>query len=108
MDGYVDLTYGNYNYIQANAAVSIPISDTLGLRLSGQIRRRDGYTRNLAGQDFDNVDTTTGRIFLRWEPMAGLRNDLVYNYYVGKSNGIGTILVAVRPGPPLVQSRRRG
>lgn len=96
-EGYVDMSFGNYDYVQVNAAASVPISSTLGLRVSGQIRRRDGYTRNLSGKDLDNFDNRSVRAFLRWQPTDGFKNDLVYNYFEGDSNGIGTILSAVRP-----------
>lgn len=99
-DAFVDLSYGNYDYFKASAAVTVPISDTLGVRFSGEIVRRDGYTRNLSGKDLDNLDNKSWRVFLRWDPSDSIRNDLVYTGFRGKSNGIGTIIAAVRPGTP--------
>lgn len=99
-DAFVDLTYGNYDYVKASAAITVPISDKLGVRFAGEITRRDGYTKNLSGRDLDNLDNKTWRVFLRWDPAETIRNDLVYAGFRGKSNGIGTIVSAVRPGTP--------
>lgn len=99
-DAFIDLSYGNYDYVKASAAITVPISDTLGVRFAGEIVRRDGYTKNLSGGDLDNIDNKTWRIFLRWDPSYAIRNDLVYAGFRGKSNGIGTIIAAVRPGTP--------
>ncbi|SCW81123.1 iron complex outermembrane recepter protein [Sphingobium faniae] len=113
-DGYIDLSYGNYDYVNAQAGFTLPISDTLSVRLSGQISRRDGYTKNISGPDYDDFDTKNWRIYLRWQPTDAITNDLIYAGSTGKSNGIGTILTAVRgaaalpgivyprPGLPLV------
>lgn len=99
-DAFVDLSYGNYNFIKASAGITVPISDTLGVRFSGEIVRRDGYTKNLSGKDLDNIDNKSWRVFVRWDPSDAIRNDLVYAGFRGKSNGIGTIIAAVRPGTP--------
>src|SRR5690606_28439299 len=58
--------------------------------------RRDGYTKNISGKDYDNFDAGSWRVFLRWTPSDSLTNDLIYAGSKGSSNGIGTILAAVR------------
>jgi iron complex outermembrane recepter protein len=46
LSGYVRGTYGNYNQIVTEAAISLPISDALSVRIAGKTEDRDGYGRN--------------------------------------------------------------
>ena len=45
---YTTITYGNYNLVEAEGAVNIPlVEDRLWARASGKFTIRDGYTKNL-------------------------------------------------------------
>lgn len=99
VEAFADFTYGNYNAINFAGGVTLPIqSDKIGIRLSGAINNRDGYTENISGSDFDDVDNVSGRIFIRLDPSENIRNDLVYNYFQSDTQGTGGILNTVRPG----------
>lgn len=50
-EGYFNGSYGNYNALQGDAAVNVPVSDNAAIRLSGQIADRDGYLSD--GSDDD-------------------------------------------------------
>ncbi|WP_016745033.1 TonB-dependent receptor, partial [Rhizorhabdus wittichii] len=101
-EGFAELSYGNYNYIDIKGGVTLPISSTLSARFSGTLTRRDGYTRNLSGKDFDNLHSSSWRVFLRWQPSDSFTDDLIYAGQRTKSNGLGTIIVAARPGTPAI------
>lgn len=45
--GDAELSYGNYNFVQAKAAVTGPISDNLAFRVSAVSTRRDGVIDNV-------------------------------------------------------------
>ena len=45
--GDAELSYGNYNFVQAKAAVTGPISDNLAFRVSAASTRRDGVIDNV-------------------------------------------------------------
>ena len=45
-NGYTKFTYGKYNELEFEAAMELPITDTISVRVSGRMRRRDGYTKN--------------------------------------------------------------
>ena len=45
-NGYSRLTYGKYNEVEAEAAIELPVSSEVSVRVSGRLRKRDGYTRN--------------------------------------------------------------
>jgi len=49
INGHTKVTYGNYNYVEAEGAFEVPITDTLTTRISGVYRRRDGTTLNRCG-----------------------------------------------------------
>ena len=54
-----ELTYGNYDYIQAKASVSGPLSSTVAARISASFTQRDGTLYNTISQrkvnELDNI-----------------------------------------------------
>ncbi|HYW15408.1 MAG TPA: TonB-dependent receptor [Allosphingosinicella sp.] len=72
-EGFGSLTYGNFDYIRADAGITGPIGDTLGFRLDGVYARRDGF--------YDDVNNDTSvndrnRLFLRGQLMFQPNSDL--------------------------------
>ncbi len=47
LGGVVNLGYGNYNNLNMNAAVNLPIGETLAVRVSGLVATRDSYYRDI-------------------------------------------------------------
>lgn len=43
LGGFAEFEYGNFNSLRGAAAINVPISDKVALRLSGQVIDRDGY-----------------------------------------------------------------
>lgn len=43
--GYANVEYGNYNARRVEAAVNMPLGDTVAIRASGAFNKRDGYSR---------------------------------------------------------------
>jgi iron complex outermembrane receptor protein len=58
LDGYAQLTYGNYNALSVEGAVGGPIAgEKILARVSGKYDRRDGYGINeFTGKDIDDRD----------------------------------------------------
>lgn len=76
-----ELTYGNYNYMRAQAAVSGGLSDTVAVRLSGLVAGRDGTIYNTRQkQDWDNYDNVAVKADLLWKPSADLSIRLIGDY----------------------------
>jgi iron complex outermembrane receptor protein len=69
-EGYAEVTAGDYDLLRTTLAASGPLSDTVGFRLSGNIRQRDGYYDNgAAGVDDQNdADDWNLQGKLLWEP----------------------------------------
>lgn len=97
--GYAQATYGNYDNVELEAALTLPIvSDKVSLRVAGLVHRRDGYTKNLGlGGDLDNVHNDSFRATLLLEPTDWLKNITIYDYYKSATNGNGSSLVYVNP-----------
>jgi outer membrane receptor protein involved in Fe transport len=70
MSAQADATYGNYNAAEIKGDVNIPIiTDQLGLRLSGDWVKRDGFTKNIAdGSHQQDRDQYSVRGAVRWQP----------------------------------------
>ncbi|AMK25599.1 TonB-dependent receptor [Sphingobium sp. TKS] len=96
--GYLNASYGNLDAIDLRGAVNLPVSETLRLRVSGNMIRRDGYVKNLSGRDFNDQHQDSWRVFLRFEPSDDFRNDLVYTGLDADEGGSAFILSIIRPG----------
>ena len=87
--GYASLSGGNFNFLDAEGAINLPISSTLAARFSGKVSKRDGYFKNvLNGQKAQDLDAESYRAFLSWTPTDDIRSDLVATYF--KSDEVGT------------------
>jgi iron complex outermembrane recepter protein len=82
LDGYIDLQYGDFNQIKAEAAIGGPLGDTFSARLSGAMNKYDGWTENrFAGaHDYNEGDSRAARLQLQWEPSDALSFLLSGNY----------------------------
>jgi iron complex outermembrane receptor protein len=49
-----NIAYGNFDTIQADAMVNVPVSELLALRFAGSYDRRDSYLIKQAGDPYDN------------------------------------------------------
>ena len=58
-DGYVNVEYGNYDTKRITAALNVPISDTLALRVAGNSNDRDGYLKPV-NTTVDGAPTAAG------------------------------------------------
>ncbi len=66
-------SYGNYNYVKAEATVNIPVSDTVAMRAAVQYLSHDGYGHATAvpgrsRYDLDDANDVGARASLLWQP----------------------------------------
>ncbi|TCM35407.1 TonB-dependent receptor [Novosphingobium sp. ST904] len=99
--GYGQVTLGSYNERTFEGAVNVPIMDEhVALRLAGQVARRDGYTKNHGiGGNLDDRNNNAFRASLLVEPVEGLKNVTVFDWYRARENGTGLVLNGVYPNP---------
>jgi iron complex outermembrane receptor protein len=98
--GYASASYGNYNERTFEGAINLPIVDGhWAARLSGQIRRRDGVTKNLSGgPDFDDVDQNSFRAILLGQPVEQVKNTLMFDFFHADEQPAGNYLLKALPG----------
>jgi len=72
--GYLNLGYGNYNRIDANGAINLPLGDKLALRVAGTYSTADGWFKNIipGKPDLASVNEYGIRAALRFEPSDGI------------------------------------
>jgi iron complex outermembrane receptor protein len=101
-EGYAQITLGNYNDHELEAAVNVPvIAEKLLVRVAGQTQQRDGFTENVVNhKDLDNRDFFAGRVGVTLQPWDDVDNYFVYSSYYTDTNGTGEKLTAVNPNSP--------
>lgn len=71
-EGYARMGVGRFDLYEVEAAASLPLTNTLSLRTSGLVRRRDGERLNIFnGDSAINLDESAARAILRWRPESG-------------------------------------
>jgi len=102
VEGYVDLTLGNYDRRSGQGALNIPlVDDVLAIRVAGQFDKRDGYVRDAVTEfDYLNRNNYSLRFGLQFNPAEAVRSYTAISYVDVKEHGGGSILLAVNPARP--------
>ena len=80
-EGFVNASYGNYNFMNVQGGVSLPVvQDVAGVRLSGTWRKRDGYLKSPTGAESNDRDRYMMRGQLYIEPNADVSIRLLADY----------------------------
>ena len=93
-EGGVDLLYGSYRRIMADAYVNLPISDGIAFRVAGYAEKRDGFIKSVtapgyADQDDKNQQYIRGALRIA-PPGSGFEIILRASYWNDDSRGNGT------------------
>jgi iron complex outermembrane recepter protein len=101
-----DLTYEEYNQLDAQGFVSGPLSDTLSMRLSGAVIQGGAYQYSLTrpGDRLGDTRTQQGRLLLDWRPNDRLRFQLNINGFHDGSDTHANQLVRIQPVNPALAS----
>jgi iron complex outermembrane receptor protein len=96
--GYATERVGNLGLTETLAAVDLPISEKVLLRLAGDIYDRRGYQRDIAtGEEFGGVQRRNGRITLTLKPVDGLESTTMFEYDRSRGNPIINSLYSYYP-----------
>jgi iron complex outermembrane receptor protein len=99
--GMVRGAYGNYNYWLGEAMINAPLAPTVGVRIAGRYKKRDGYVNNLlGGRDFQSVETGAVRGSVRFKPSSRVTADLIANYQKDTPAGTAFKSLRFRPTDP--------
>ena len=93
-----EVSYGNYNYMQAKASVTGPLSKKLAARASFSGTQRNGTLYNVRTQQSLNTLNNLGfRGQLLYTPSDNIRITLAGDYTDQKPNGYAVIFAGVAP-----------
>lgn len=95
VEGFVNATYGNLDFFNVQAGVSLPlVADQLGIRISGAYRKRDGYLRStVAGSESGNRDRFLLRGQLLWEPSPDVSLRIIGDYAESDENCCDAVII---------------
>lgn len=100
LEGYVNVTAGDFDRRQIQGAANFPLSDSLAMRVAGERHVRDGYTVDaVTGRDFDNIDYVSGRVSFLYTPNERLESYLLMQYLDSENHGSGYKLTDFDPNP---------
>jgi len=91
LEGYGRVSYGNYNALVTEGAISGPITEGIRARLAIKTENRDGYGMNpVSGKDVDDLNRRMGRAQIEFDlgPKASL---LLAGEYFRQSDASGAI-----------------
>ncbi|HWJ71332.1 MAG TPA: TonB-dependent receptor [Sphingobium sp.] len=91
LSGYARFSYGNYNALTTEGAISGPITEGIRARLAIKTENRDGYGINpVSGRDIDDLNRRMGRAQIEFDlgPKADL---LIAAEYFRQSDASGAI-----------------
>ncbi|MEO0031677.1 MAG: hypothetical protein RIS94_1435, partial [Pseudomonadota bacterium] len=73
--GYINAGYGNYNRVDVNGAVNVPLGDKAALRVAGTFSHADGWFKNVVPGMPDLAETREWAVrgTLKWEPVDGVK-----------------------------------
>ena len=90
--GYLKGGYGNFDNVEVEGAINIPLSSGFAIRLAGRSQNRDGFQRDLIqGIDVNSIDSQVGRASLLIAPEgSGFENVAVFQKgkYGGTNGGL--------------------
>ena len=94
LSGNLQASYGNYNAVDIQGALNVPIiKDKVLLRVAGDFVRRHGYTvSSVTGQDQDNRHRESFRVSLLVKPVDGIENLLIFSGQNIKENNTGIVM----------------
>ena len=80
-EGYAELSYGDFDFVQARGWASGPITDTVAFRLSGVSTRRNGVLDNVrTGRAANTIGTQAVRGQLLFKPNDRLQTRLIADF----------------------------
>ena len=101
-EGYLSARYGNYDTVQLEGAVTLPVvDDKLLARVAGFYSDQTGFQRNLYdGSRPGSIERygVRGSLTLRGE--GGFENNLVVDYYKADGTSTQSVLYALDPTQP--------
>jgi len=98
LEGYIDASYGNYNYQQVNAVVNLPVNDMLQFRLGGRFVKHDPFVENTLDTGLQSEDRQTLRASMLFTPTSTISDYMVMDYGHRNEDALALISSYLVPG----------
>ncbi len=110
LDGFAELSIGNYSARELTAAVNLPIvDDRLSIRIAGNYSFRDGFTKSITtGEDLDDRNRSSYRISLFAKPVDWLTDTLIFQDNYIKENATSAVADHYYPKNSLLDTSPTG
>lgn len=81
--GYLTARYGNLDERRIEGAINLPLSPTFGIRVAGEVERRDGYLKSVTvpGLQFGTRHNEAFRAAALWRPRSSIENYTQFIHY---------------------------
>jgi iron complex outermembrane recepter protein len=90
LSGYARATYGNYSQFVTEAAINLPLSDSIRIRIAGKTEDRGGYGKNpTTGTDVDDLKRRMVRGHLQVK--SGIADLLLTGEYFTQNDNSGAV-----------------
>jgi iron complex outermembrane receptor protein len=102
--GYIEASYGNYDMRRVEAAINVPLNDSLRFRLAVDDQRRNGYLNNYTGigpDHFNDVNYTAVRASLVADITPNLENYTILSFTRSDTDGDNQKMVGCDAPVPL-------
>jgi iron complex outermembrane receptor protein len=99
-EGYVEADGGNYDMKRVQAAVNLPVNESLRVRLAVDHNERNGWLNNISGigpRDFNNVDYTAARASVVLDITSNLENYTIASFSHSDTHGSVQKLIGCNP-----------
>jgi iron complex outermembrane receptor protein len=93
-----EVSVGNYGLMQTRASITGPLSDTIAIRLSGNVNERNGFSHNITtGLDAADRNRRSVRADLLWQPSSDFSVRVIADYNLIKELCCG--VTSIQNGP---------
>ena len=103
-EGYVEGSVGNFDMWRAQAALNVPVSDSLRVRVAVDRQKRDGYMRNRSGvgpDAYNDRNYFAARLSIVADLTPDLENYTIAHYSNSDTNGYAARNVACDTRPAI-------
>lgn len=108
LEGYAEVSMGNYDMRRFQATLNVPVSDSFRLRFSVDDYDRDGYMKNKANtgaKDYNDRNYTAFRASAVWDITDNLENYTIFHSSQSDTRGYAARIVTCdrsAPGPDAI------
>jgi iron complex outermembrane receptor protein len=105
-EGRLKFTVGEFDRLDVEGMVNLPLTDDMAVRLSALSKTRDGHVKDVFSPnnpvDLGNTDVSAIRGQLMWDVNQDLQVSFTYDWVSSKSNGGAQNIIEGNPNAPLL------